>query len=212
MKSKVIILFVVFSFVSMSMFAQRGKSDKNRTDRMKSAMVGRISNQLKLTSDEAEKFWPVYNEMQTKKQELRKSMMDEMTAIRKSKKEGQSFTDADYQKMLSLSLNHKVKDAELRKTYFEKFGKILSAEKVLKLERINMQPKRAGMRAGHIAGQARHKGVFQRHMGSQAKGKFAPRFGMQEGKKPDGFHKNMEKGKKPGRFGAKPKTSEDKKE
>ena len=179
MKTKVIILFVVFSFVSMSMFAQRGKSDKNRTDRAKSAMVGRISNQLGLTPSEAEKFWPVYNEMQAKKQELRKSMTDEMTAIRKSKKEGQSFTDADYQKMLSLSLNHKVKDAELRKTYFEKFGKILSAEKVLKLERINMQPKRTGLRAGHIGGQARHKGVFHRHMGPQVnrpqfKGKFAP--------------------------------------
>ena len=211
MKSKVIILFVVFSFVSMSMFAQRGKSDKNRTDRMKSAMVGRISNQLKLTSDEAEKFWPVYNEMQAKKQEMRKALMDEMTTIRKSKKEGQSLTEADYQKMLSLSLNYKVKDAELRKTYFEKFGKILSAEKVLKLERINMQPKRTGMRAGHVGGQVRHKGMFHRHMGPQVKGKFTPRFGMQKDKKAEGFRKNMEKGKKPGQFKSKPQTSEDKK-
>ena len=33
--------------------------------------------------------------MQAKKQEMRKALMDEMTTIRKSKKEGQSLTETD---------------------------------------------------------------------------------------------------------------------
>ncbi len=170
MKSKVIILFAVFSLVSLTTFAQKGNPDKNRKDKMKSAMIGRISTQLDLTPAEAEKFWPVFNEMQDKKQELRKPLMDGMKNLRKSKENGQPPVDADYQKMVSLSLDYKVKDAELTKSYFEKFGKILPAEKVFKLERISME----------------------------AKGKIAHRMDKMKDKKGGHQHQYMEKGKKQG--------------
>ncbi len=183
MKNKVIILCVMFSFISLAMFAQRGNHDKSRREKMRSAMVGRISNQLNLTPEEAEKFWPVFNEMQAKKRELRKPLMDEMAGLRKSKENEQPPTDADYQKIVSLSLNYKVKDAELTKTYFEKIGKILPAEKVFKLER----------------------------MGMEAKGKMAHRFDKMKNKKDVRFNKDMKRYKKQGKPAGKTRISEDKK-
>jgi len=164
MKTKAIILLVVFSCVSLGMFAQRGEKgqrgekrqpDKARTEKMKAAMVGRISNQLNLTAQEAEKFWPVYNEMQAKNQELGKALREEMSNLRKAKKEGQSFSDAEYKKMISLNLNHKVKAAELRKSYFEKIEKILPAEKAFKLENLKMQARGSKMA---FKGRQAHRG------------------------------------------------------
>ncbi len=183
MKSKVIILFAMFGFVSLTMFAQKGNPERNRSDKMKSVMIGRISNQLNLTPEEAEKFWPVFNEMQAKRQELRKPMRDEMSSLRKSKENGQPPMEAEYQKMVSLSLDYKVKDAELTKTYFEKFGKILPAEKVFKLERIGMQ----------------------------AKEKIAHRFDKMKDKKDVRYNKDTKKGKKQGKADGESRSSADKK-
>ena len=44
-------------------------------------------------------------------------------------------TDADYQKVIDLGLEAKIKEAALQKEYYQKFGKVLSAEKVLKYHR-----------------------------------------------------------------------------
>ena len=52
-----IILF--FTFISLASFAQ--KKDK-KFEKLKALKTGYISNELNLTSNEAEKFWPIYNQ------------------------------------------------------------------------------------------------------------------------------------------------------
>lgn len=146
MKSKVFIALIMFCCVTTMTFAQkntqkrdqnkdRTEINKNRTEKRQAELVGYITRQIDLTPAEAEKFWPLYNEMQTKKKELRKPFQDEMKSQREARKNGGEASDKDYQKLVALSLDYKVKDAELNKKYYEKFGKILPAEKVFKLER-----------------------------------------------------------------------------
>ena len=66
MKKLIPILVLLISF---SGFAQRGAKMNERIKAQKTAF---ITERLSLTADEAEKFWPIYNEIETKKKALRK--------------------------------------------------------------------------------------------------------------------------------------------
>lgn len=72
MKTKQLFLVLV-SFLSITSFGQnkmRGKQGQ-----IKSIKVAFITNELSLTSDEAIKFWPIYNTFEDKQQEIRKTKL-----------------------------------------------------------------------------------------------------------------------------------------
>ena len=56
---KSLILFLYFIFFSISFFGQ-GNDSKSR-EKIRSAKVSFISNEISLTPKQAEKFWPTYN-------------------------------------------------------------------------------------------------------------------------------------------------------
>ena len=64
MKKSIIILF----FISAGLFAQPDRHEKIRT-----LKIAYITEELSLTSSEAEKFWPIYNDHDSKINELRRS-------------------------------------------------------------------------------------------------------------------------------------------
>jgi Spy/CpxP family protein refolding chaperone len=88
-----------------------------------------------LTQTESQAFWPLCNELQEKKFELNRSMRGELRAIYKDLKAGKTVSEADYDKVINLNFETKIKEAELEKTYYEKFRKILPADKVFKYQR-----------------------------------------------------------------------------
>ena len=52
-------LLLFFLFVSFNFFGQR--NDENSREKIRSAKVSFISNEISLTTKQAEKFWPIYN-------------------------------------------------------------------------------------------------------------------------------------------------------
>lgn len=56
---KQLILLVFFLFMSMSFFGQG--NNENSREKIRSAKVSFISNEISLTPQQAEKFWPIYN-------------------------------------------------------------------------------------------------------------------------------------------------------
>jgi hypothetical protein len=72
MKTSKIVLIILF-FVSIHTFAQPPMGDKK--DQIKSLKVGYITNELALTTEEASKFWPIYNDFDDKQFELKNQKM-----------------------------------------------------------------------------------------------------------------------------------------
>ena len=66
MKKTITILFL---FMSLAIFAQ---DMEKRMERIKALRVAFISDRLDLTPDEAQKFWPVFNQFDGKQSELQK--------------------------------------------------------------------------------------------------------------------------------------------
>lgn len=113
--------------------------DDEKLDKFKAHKVAFISDKVKLTSKEAEVFWPVYNEFDKKRQELNVDKLKTMrlylaTASTMSEKEASEMAD----KLVSIQK----KEALLAEEYNVKFKSILPASKVLKLYQAEIQFKR----------------------------------------------------------------------
>lgn len=95
--------------------------DKKAKEKINAARVAYITERLKLTPEEAEKFWPVYREFVEKRQGLRKQ-------YREQKKSG-----ANEQTLIDLDLEIKQQELDLEKDYSGRLQKIVSAQKLITL-------------------------------------------------------------------------------
>lgn len=104
---------------------------QDRKDKIETMHIAYLSQRLNLTTTEAEKFWPIYNEFRTEQDKLRKERMDNMQTVRKS---GglDSMSDADVQKLVNMETEIETKQLELRKEYVVKFQQAIPLRKVAK--------------------------------------------------------------------------------
>ena len=79
-----------------------------------------------LTEDEADKFFPLYNELQQKKRDLHREVR------RMSYQDNQ--TEEQARKTLDVIAETNLKIAQLEKDYLEKFKEVLPASKILKVQ------------------------------------------------------------------------------
>jgi len=111
-------LFVLVAFLKL--FPQGG----GKREKIEAVRVAFITQKLNLTPDEAQKFWPVYNEYQDKLKAARKEFRQQPT-IFTTDKEAQDYLDAE--------LLLKQREFSLYKEYYEKIKKTIPVKKVAQL-------------------------------------------------------------------------------
>jgi Spy/CpxP family protein refolding chaperone len=104
---------------------------QERKDKMETMHIAYLSQKLELTSAEAEKFWPIYNQYKAAKDELRKQRMDNVQAVKKAGGVD-NMSEADAQKLIADETDLESRELELRKEYVTKFQQVLSVRKVAK--------------------------------------------------------------------------------
>ena len=128
-----IITAVLLMLGSGSLQAQDKKEGENKWEKFRAEKVSFLTEKLELTPSEAQKFWPVYNELEKSRWEAQKTRRELEVKIHEvedknlSKKEIIQLT-RDYSSSME-------KEGELYIKYNEEFLKILPPEKVLKLYR-----------------------------------------------------------------------------
>lgn len=132
MKIKLILpLLLLFS---VSLFAQGDKDKKEKWVQVKTLKVPFITNELKLTPEEAEKFWPVYNAFEEKEYFLRHNKMRKL--MKKIDEAGiDKLSDKD-----ALSYLNQMEDAEeelfnLRKKMVADLKAIIGPARMLMLKK-----------------------------------------------------------------------------
>jgi hypothetical protein len=108
----------------------------DRADKIRSIKVAYITERLNLTSQEAEKFWPVYNEFENQKNEIfqnRKNLAQEFT------KNQENLSDADVNKMLDDLIKYSREESDMQMKFDKKFREILPPAKVMKLNIAEVQ-------------------------------------------------------------------------
>ena len=129
MKTK--ILIVAMLLISVSGIAQR-QQDPKMFEQIKARKVAFITEEIGLTSIEAEKFWRVYNELDKQRFSL---MINRRELEHKSESPKPEMREADFRKIAIELAENQAKDGQLSVQYNLKFLEILPAEKVVKLYR-----------------------------------------------------------------------------
>lgn len=113
------LLFVSFSFSSM---AQRGAAKRERIQALKVAF---ITEELQLTSEQAKNFWPVYDQLE-----------DELKDLRHQSNKHPDFStasDKEIESWVLKKLDLEVQQATIKKTYIERFKKIITWQQIASL-------------------------------------------------------------------------------
>ena len=126
--------FLLFTcMLTMGLYAQdRPNQDDARKqywEDMKAKRAAYYTEKIDLTSQEAQLFWPVFNELQDKKWRLHLQMSAQ---FRNGKKDGQGRPIFDFAKVNDELIRIKVQEANLDKVYHERFKKILCPEKLFR--------------------------------------------------------------------------------
>ncbi|WP_165749002.1 hypothetical protein [Cellulophaga sp. Z1A5H] len=124
---KKIIPLTLLMFACAFSFGQQKDWDKIRT-----LKVAFITERLNLSSKEAQTFWPIYNEYQTKREELYVKGHEE---IRKKFDESEKLSESDSAKLLDKYLLYENEEEALEQTYLKKIEKVISSKKTLLLIR-----------------------------------------------------------------------------
>jgi hypothetical protein len=105
--------------------------DPKMIEMIKSKKVAFITEQVGLTSQEGEKFWPVYNQLEKE----RFALMDKKKDLEESTDDKSFKNEEYYRKLANEIISMHVKEAKLIEESNTKFLSILPAEKVVKLYR-----------------------------------------------------------------------------
>jgi hypothetical protein len=109
--------------------AQSGgdKPTPSGAERVKALKVAYITQALNLTSEEAEKFWPVYNEYSDKRDVVRAQLAENR---KKVKEQSETLSAEELLRLADEEMTLRQQDLDLQKEMHEKLKKILPAKKL----------------------------------------------------------------------------------
>ncbi len=113
-----------------TLLAQEEPDFQGKKENIESMKIAFITKKLELTPEEAQQFWPVYNQYNDKMKELRKKRR---LASREARQNFDALTDKELEQLVNNDLINRQKDLDLQKEYNEKFKAILPIRKVAKL-------------------------------------------------------------------------------
>lgn len=118
-----------FLLLNISAFGQKD-SHEDRREKYRLEKVAFLTTNLNLTPAEAEKFWPVYNQMEKERWEAQKARRDLEMKVSDAE---ESLSEKEVVKLTKDFAGSMQKEAALLTKYNDKFLEILPPKKVLKL-------------------------------------------------------------------------------
>lgn len=108
-------------------------SQENKYEKIKALKTAYITEQLALSSSEAEKFWPVYNKFDEKFHELRHRKHS--CVNQKSHYDIESLNDEEADKFIDEYLSIETRQLELQKQKTAALRKVICPKKILSLKK-----------------------------------------------------------------------------
>lgn len=123
------IYLLMFTLYNVPNYGQKLRREEI-ADKIEAQKVAFITNELNLTPEESQKFWPLYNEFSAKERELRPEIPP--------RKMG-NLSEEEANKVIDKFFDNEEKRLNLTKNYYQKFKNILPASKIVKLHVAEMK-------------------------------------------------------------------------
>ena len=131
---KAVAAMAAFLMVSAAAAAQKpqGQADNNNwREKMKAERIGILTTTMELTPEEAQAFWPVYNQLDEQKEQYMKNSRDAYRALNAALKEGK--TDEEVASLLMQYTSAQLSSVDFDAACIQEYSKVLPARKVAKL-------------------------------------------------------------------------------
>lgn len=151
MKNLIKITAITLLAINLNAVAQ--KNDNTLNQKVEAARIGMITNRLNLTTSQATAFWPIYNEYDDRKTEIRNGLKTHLSESRSL-----ASTDEKILTELKEMMNLRQKEVDLERESMTKFLKVLNPRQVTELYRTEQMFKQMLLRKlENRNGQYRHE-------------------------------------------------------
>ena len=128
------LLSLLIVFISVNAIAQDGAFIRKKKEQIKALKVAFITDELSLTSDEATKFWPLYNAFEDKQQEIKKQKLKGYLD-RMDDDSFEKLSDKEAATMLAQMESTEDELYQLKKKFVANLKGVISPVKILKLKK-----------------------------------------------------------------------------
>lgn len=122
---RIILLMLLAVLCGSGLFAQGGQQAAERARRIKSYRIAVFTEVLKLTPQEAENFWPVYNAYQDQREDLQKQL--------KPGTQVESMSDTEVEDYIKKHFELRQRELDMEKDLVQKLRKVLPPRKIAQL-------------------------------------------------------------------------------
>lgn len=129
----VIIAFAVYFGNCNNLYADNKQQSHPSMEEVQVQKIAFFTSELQLTPAEAEKFWPLYNQLWDERGKARHETMEALKNLKLALEETSEKGDAEIKKLSDIYLANYAMEAELLEEYFNKFQKIISIKKAAKI-------------------------------------------------------------------------------
>lgn len=127
---KKILVTLLSCFIAIAAIAQDGRSKNEKIEHLKAQKIAFLTEKIGLSAAEAQRFWPVYNEFEGKRDSLQ--FLREKARI--ELKQGMTkLSDEEKTVLLDRQMSLKWEQERLERIYHKEFKKILEIDKVINL-------------------------------------------------------------------------------
>ncbi len=128
---------VAWAFLLCAQFAygQHDADNMEFDERFNTLRIALITEKLNLSSEQAEKFWPIFNDFSRERKEIKKK-------LRNLDKKFEVMNDDEVKKSVDLMFELRQKELDLEKNYHLKFQKVISIRQIAELFRAEMHFKK----------------------------------------------------------------------
>ncbi len=127
--------YIVTLIALLTCFGNKALAQSQR-EKVEELRATFIAKKMEFSSNESEKFWPIYNEYHDKLKLIRRNLRMAYRNL------PANYTDKDAEELIALENKSKLAEAELNKTYNEKLKAVIGPKKVVKLQLVEEEFKR----------------------------------------------------------------------
>jgi Spy/CpxP family protein refolding chaperone len=121
------LLGIIISMISLPLHAQNRRQGGQAKEKIEAVKIGFFTQQMSLTPQEAEKFWPLYNQYQ---ESLKKHKLERRKAIRLVNESLDLMNDDEINKLIDNQLEQAQTALQERQDFVNSIRKVLPARKV----------------------------------------------------------------------------------
>jgi len=115
------------------------REEKPNKEKVETMKIGFLTRWMDLTGEEAQRFWPVYNQYSD---ELEKSRAKRKAGMEETRKEPEKLTDAEIEKRIDAEMTFRQEELDIQKKYHSKFKQVLPMRKVARFYKAEEEFKR----------------------------------------------------------------------